>query len=59
MATYSDTRADVEVHTQQHRKKVYIYIIASNIICGNDKKNRFTIINLVHITLMGITFNLL
>ena len=62
MVMYCDTRTDVHcthLHADSYIEKKYIYD-NSHINCGNDKKNqRFYKINLVHITRIGITLNLL
>ena len=60
---YCDTRTDVHIQTQTLTyKKVYIYIyiiIVILIMVMIRRITDFTIINLFHITRIGITLNLL
>ena len=60
VAMYCDTRTDVHIHTHTHTYKKIIYIIIVILIGLMIRKiNDFAIINLVHITPIGITSNLL
>ena len=59
---YCDTRTDVQIHTQTHtysiKRKIYIIIVIL-IVVMIRRISFFTIINLVYITRIGITLNLL
>ena len=57
---YCDTRTDVHIHTQTdtYKKSIYIKIIILIVVLIR-RISDFTIINLVHITRIGININLL
>ena len=60
MVMYCDTRTDVHIHTQTHTQKKCIYIIIVILIVVTIRRiSDFPIINLVHVTPIGITLNLL